>query len=559
MAEGEAKSGFELGQTSVNLGRASENSIVLPESKVSRYHAQLNWTENGWEIVDLSSSNGTYVNGERVERRRIMPGDTIQIGDSALRYEAGETSSDEPLESDSLDNISIDNEADLEKTLADATVAIKLTQVDVPRLAVRMPGRATWEFALDGDEFTIGRTGANDITVDLPQVSRQHARIVRRGDRFVLRDAGSSNGTWFNSTRIDEVPLHSGDTFQIGPAQFVLKHSASVNDLTVVEGFSPKPGTKRQPVVIVPGVMGSELWLGNERVWPNVRALFANPELFRLTEDSPLEARSLVNHVVVVPNLLNLEQYGRLSGYLQESLGYELGKDLMEFPYDWRRDLRDSAKRLAQAIDSWGVEQPITIIAHSMGSLVSRYYIEKLGGSGKVGRLIMIGGPHAGSPSMLTQLATKVNFLPFGIMGDRLRELVASFNSAYALLPVDTVVVDQHGKSFGILDDETWLPEAYLPKLRNAREFRRELGNRSSVPSISIFGYGLDTLTQVRVQRAHDGSWSQLKAVKSSGDDTVPEESGVLLGSEIHPVQQHHGALYVDADVKMRLKLELMK
>ncbi len=173
------------------------------------------------------------------------------------------------------------------------------------------------------------------------------------------------------------------------------------HDLTFVEGFSSQPGSKRQPVVVVPGIMGSELWLGQEKIWPNVRMLFTNPDLLKLTDDSRLTAGGLASDVVVVPNLLKLEQYSRLTDYLQESLGYERGKDLMEFGYDWRRDLRASAKRMAEAIDNWDVEPPITIIAHSMGSLVSRYYIERLGGTHKIGRLIVIGGPHAGAPSML--------------------------------------------------------------------------------------------------------------------------------------------------------------
>ena len=554
LTEGGANSSFELGQSSINVGRGSENNIVLSGAKISRQHALLNWVDESWEVVDLSSSNGTFVNGHRVTRQQIMPGDTIQIGDSQLRYDLGEV---DPAEQDTA--VEIDNEADLERTLADSNVSIKLSQMDVPRLAVRIPGRSTWEFALDGDEFTIGRTGSNDVIIDLPQVSREHARIVRRGDRFLLKDNNSSNGTWLGSSRIDEVSLQGGDTFQIGPAQLILKHSASPDDLTVVEGFSPNSGKKRQPVVVVPGVMGSELWLGNDKIWPNVRAIFTNPELLTLGDKSPLEPRGLVNDVVVVPNFIKLEQYGRLGDYLQESLGYERGKDLMEFAYDWRRDLRDSAKRLAEAIDNWDVEPPITIIAHSMGSLVSRYFVERLGGNRKIGRLIVIGGPHGGSPSMLNQLATKVSVLPFGFLGDRLRDIVASFDSSYCLLPVDTVVVDQHGKKYGILEDESWLQEQFLGKLRNARAFRRELGMRSSVPTVSVFGYSINTLAEVRVQRAHDGSWSQIKPVNESGDDTVPENSAILEGTEIHPVQQHHGALYVDNDVKMRLKLELMK
>ena len=44
---------------------------------------------------------------------------------------------------------------------------------------------------------------------------------------------------------------------------------------------------------------------------------------------------------------------------------------------------------------------------------------------------------------------------------------------------------------------------------------------------------------------------------ENKGDDTVPEESGRLPGTEVHPIAQHRGALHVDADVKMRLELEL--
>jgi hypothetical protein len=45
----------------------------------------------------------------------------------------------------------------------------------------------------------------------------------------------------------------------------------------------------------------------------------------------------------------------------------------------------------------------------------------------------------------------------------------------------------------------------------------------------------------------------------ASGDSSVPESSSVLPRTEIHPVQQYHGALFNDKDVKMRLKLELMQ
>jgi pimeloyl-ACP methyl ester carboxylesterase len=322
----------------------------------------------------------------------------------------------------------------------------------------------------------------------------------------------------------------------------------------------PRGEFAHRPVVIVPGLLGSELWRGSEQYWPNVRHLFSKPEMFRLPEEQPLEARRLVGEVVIVPNLIKLEQYDRLGDYLEESLGYEREKDLLEFAYDWRQDVRLSAQRLAETIDRWPVTPPVTLIGHSLGCLVSRYYIEHLGGKHKVGRLILLGGPHTGVPKALTILLLGPDVLPFGFLGERLRQVLVTFPSMYQILPTYACAVDQQGQAIDVLEDETWLPETYRPLLRAARDFRRELGTRCSVPSVSIFGYGLKTVTTATVHRDAQGRWQKVDfTVESSGDNTIPETSAILEGSEIHPVQQYHGTLYVDNDVKMRLKLELTR
>ena len=53
-------------------------------------------------------------------------------------------------------------------------------------------------------------------------------------------------------------------------------------------------------------------------MWPNVKNLFAHPEVYCFKEDPPLQARAIVSEVVIVPNLIKLEQYNRLGDYLQE-------------------------------------------------------------------------------------------------------------------------------------------------------------------------------------------------------------------------------------------------
>jgi hypothetical protein len=171
-----------------------------------------------------------------------------------------------------------------------------------------------------------------------------------------------------------------------------------------------------------------------------------------------------------------------------------------------------------------------------------------------------MGGPHTGAPKGLTSLVLGPKVLPFGLLGDRMRQVMASMPSAYQILPTYMMAYDQTGQAIDVLSDEGWLAEAQRPLLRLAREFRRELGSRSSVPTISIFGYGVKTITRLAVQRDAQGSWGKVDlTLEPGGDASVPEQSAILEGSEIHPVQQEHGVLFVDNDVKMRLKIELMR
>jgi hypothetical protein len=110
-----------------------------------------------------------------------------------------------------------------------------------------------------------------------------------------------------------------------------------------------------------------------------------------------------------------------------------------------------------------------------------------------------------------------------------------------------------------LLHDESWLDAAQLPLLRQAREFRQELGMHSSVSTLCIFGYGMKTILRLNLQRIGQGWGNWSYALEPAGDSSVPESSAILDNVEIHPVQQYHGSLFVDNDVKMRLKLELTR
>jgi hypothetical protein len=165
-----------------------------------------------------------------------------------------------------------------------------------------------------------------------------------------------------------------------------------------------------------------------------------------------------------------------------------------------------------------------------------------------------------GVPKTLVGMLVAPDVLPFGIMGERFRQMSTTFPTGYQIVPTYACATDQNGKKINFLEDESWLPDAYVPLLRSARQFRQELGMRSSIPAISIFGYGLKTISNISFFKPEVGRLRDIVyKMEPSGDSTIPEQSAVLPGSEIHPVQQYHGSLFVDNDVKMRLKLELTR
>lgn len=71
---------FELTVDSATVGRADGNDIVLPDSSVSSRHGEILLKGNDIELVDLGSTNGTYVSGERVDRAKIKPGGKFKLG-----------------------------------------------------------------------------------------------------------------------------------------------------------------------------------------------------------------------------------------------------------------------------------------------------------------------------------------------------------------------------------------------------------------------------------------------------------------------------------------------
>lgn len=79
---------FTLSEHPISVGRRPESNIVLADPNVSRAHAEIRPHGDGFLLIDLGSTNGTKVNGVRIDQRVLQDGDELMFGNTRMRFEA---------------------------------------------------------------------------------------------------------------------------------------------------------------------------------------------------------------------------------------------------------------------------------------------------------------------------------------------------------------------------------------------------------------------------------------------------------------------------------------
>jgi pSer/pThr/pTyr-binding forkhead associated (FHA) protein/S1-C subfamily serine protease len=177
-------------QNELSIGR-EEADITLDDDQVSRRHALLRRAGRELEVSDTGSSNGTYVNGQRIDgSKRLSDGDSIRVGNTSLAVV-------------------------LPGRRAIATE-------ESPTLVVTGGGDSGKRFPIDR-ERSIGRETA-DIIIDDAEISRRHASVRPVEGGLEISDLQSSNGTYVNGNRINGGHrLSAGDQIRIGETTLVVE------------------------------------------------------------------------------------------------------------------------------------------------------------------------------------------------------------------------------------------------------------------------------------------------------------------------------------------------
>ena len=227
---------LQIERVPVVLGRDSGCEVVIDNPFLSRRHAKFDWDDSGCMVVrDLDSSEGTYVNGSRIDSSPLHHGDVVGFGHGGLlgfRFEIGSDRESDDPESQNSSSV----EALRAKLQSAGATSLNTQSRHVPVAVSQTPVAP----ASNPDLVRIGRAPDNDMVLGSPSVSRYHAQIDYATGTPRIADVGSLNGTFVNGEPVQEArALASTDIVFLGgfllrvSGREVSSHDLSSSRLTV--------------------------------------------------------------------------------------------------------------------------------------------------------------------------------------------------------------------------------------------------------------------------------------------------------------------------------------
>jgi len=203
----------------VVIGRGEGCEVRLPDPSVSHRHASIRQRGTDYIVLDEGSTNGTFVGPVRLSPqapRVLRSGDLVRVGRVWLEIlvEQALPTQNAPLATRELALLLVGNA--LARAGEAAGVRVRVTAG---------PSQGAELVLSEFDRpFVVGRMASADLNVDDPDLSRRHVELVRRGERLLVRDLGSKNGSCLGERKLraeEEVPWPRGEPLRIGGSTLV--------------------------------------------------------------------------------------------------------------------------------------------------------------------------------------------------------------------------------------------------------------------------------------------------------------------------------------------------
>jgi pimeloyl-ACP methyl ester carboxylesterase len=372
----------------------------------------------------------------------------------------------------------------------------------------------------------------------------------------------------------------------------------------------------RDLIVILPGIMGSvlqkdgtDLWnVSGQVIGQIVTSLGNRLKELKLEGDDPnggdigdgIKPTRLFTDTYLIPGLGGFSRivdgYNRTSEIITKNFQFTEGNiyddpedkaaNFYHFPYDWRRDNRANAHILKRLLDkrlkrwresSGNNNAKVILLAHSMGGLISRYYLEVLGGWQDCKALFTFGTPYRGSLNAVNILANGMKKGPIDIGAIlKLNEVIPTLTSIYQLLPRYKAL--KIGNDFyRVAQSPVDLPNIDRAKATDALKFHDEIDDAADAKQNNLtYRNSFVTCPIVGVQQPTKQSAELVNGVISvsealptflqdrshlgDGDGTVPQVSAtpvqmkdLKMLSIVDYIAESHGALQNQPDILLNL------
>lgn len=254
---------FVLNPAVTTIGRAQENDIVINNLALSRRHAEVTLRRGRFEVEDLGSQNGVFVNGERIDGpKALRDEDSITLGTYQFVFSSDRSGDPDirGVKKRKPEVTQLEDPDDLEPPPAEATplLVLKYNDVELQR------------FPIYG-ECLVGRAKECDIQIAERRLSRRHCKLTFDNGRVTLEDLGSQNGTYVNRKRIPRrYELQHGDILNF--AEYAIHYLSDAADYdgpdrenaSVPAAPRPKSGIEKEETEF-PEAYGDEPYDGNPK------------------------------------------------------------------------------------------------------------------------------------------------------------------------------------------------------------------------------------------------------------------------------------------------------
>lgn len=223
-----SKQRMRLRQEEATIFGRSRGDIILPDTEISSTHCQIYYSDGHHYILDMNSTNGTYVNGVRIIKCKLRNNDIITLGQSSILFQRRKKSSTQEKVALASKKIYAKERSRITDDFVDDPTREGKAPPQIQIYALYQDGTADTLF-FHQRELYIGRASSFGKFDQDDQISRKHIRIKisAQGEIFV-EDQGSTNGIYINdekATGLQQI-RPSEDVVIIGNTQLKISFTA---------------------------------------------------------------------------------------------------------------------------------------------------------------------------------------------------------------------------------------------------------------------------------------------------------------------------------------------